>query len=102
MADKLRQRAQLEENYDEDKRNLMRQKAAIYEQENEFSRERFRLMEKVYSMIPRSTHDLTMLDSKLHQLHNTFLVETDRAQSRLEDETRALNVSFNTALENLM
>lgn len=101
MTDKLRQRALLEENYYDDKRKYQRQKEAILEKENAFKRERSRLMENVYSLIPQSSHDLQVLDDKMYQLNEAFLSETKRATRLLEDEVRALNSSFNTALNNL-
>lgn len=101
MTDKLRQRALLEENYYDDKRKYQRQKEAILEKENAFKRERSRLMENVYSLIPQSSHELHMLDNSLYQLNEAFLSETKRATRLLEDEVRALNSSFNTALNDL-
>ncbi|GAX48257.1 hypothetical protein [Pseudolactococcus reticulitermitis] len=102
MEDKRRQRALLEENYDDDKRKLNRQKEAIFEKENEFKRERSRLMERVYSIIPQSAHELHILDNRLYKLHDEFLTETKRAHRKLEDEERELNSNFNTALNNLI
>lgn len=101
MTDKLRQRALLEENYDDDKRKYQRQKESILEKEYAFKRERSRLMENVYSLIPQSSHELQVLDDKMYQLNEAFLSETKRATRLLEDEVRALNSSFNTALNNL-
>ncbi|MGX7048888.1 hypothetical protein RU86_GL001319 [Lactococcus piscium] len=101
MADKLRQRVRLEENYYDDKRKYQRQKEAILEKENAFNRERSRLMENVYSLMPQSSHELHMLDNRMYQLNEAFLSETKRATRLLEDEARALNSSFNTALNNL-
>ncbi|MGX7047595.1 hypothetical protein RU86_GL000840 [Lactococcus piscium] len=101
MTDKPRQRARLEENYYDDKRKYQRQKEAIVEKENAFKRERSRLMENVYSLMPQSSHELQVLDASLYQLHETFLSETKRATRLLEDEVRALNSSFNTALNDL-
>ena len=102
MVDNLRQRALLEENYYDAKRQLMRQKEAINEKENDFRRARFGLMEKVYSIIPSKTQDLSRLDSNLQHLNNEFIGEMNRVQSRLEDEERALTVKFNSALDNLI
>lgn len=101
MTDKLRQRALLEENYDDDKRKYQRQKESILEKEYAFKRERSRLMENVYSLMPQSSHELQVLDTNLYQLHETFLSETQRVTRLLEDEVRALNSSFNTALNDL-
>ena len=101
MKDKLRQRARLEENYYDDKRKYQRQKEAILEKENAFKRERSRLMENVYSLMPQSSHALHMLANRLYQLNDAFLSETKRATRLLEDEVRALNSSFNTALNDL-
>lgn len=101
MTDKLRQRALLEENYDDDKRKYQRQKESILEKEYAFKRERSRLMENVYSLMPQSSHDLQVLDNRLYQLNKAFLLETERAMRLLEDEAQVLNSSFNTALNNL-
>ena len=59
-------------------------------------------MEKVYSIIPSKTQDLSRLDSNLQHLNNEFIGEMNRVQSRLEDEERALTVKFNSALDNLI
>ncbi|MCJ1995170.1 hypothetical protein GYN67_00505 [Lactococcus piscium] len=101
MTDKLRQRARLEENYYDDKRKYQRQKEAIVEKENKFKRERSRLMENMYSLMPQSIHDLQVLDNRLYQLNEAFLSETKRATRLLEDAEHALNSSLNTALNNL-
>ena len=101
MTDKPRQCARLEENYYDDKRKDQRQKEVILEKENAFKRERSRLMGNVYSLMPQSSHELQVLDTNLYQLHETFLSETQRVTRLLEDEVRALNSSFFTALNDL-
>ncbi|MDR1567976.1 MAG: hypothetical protein LBS33_04795 [Streptococcaceae bacterium] len=101
MEDKYRQRALLEENYYDDKRKLNHQKEVIFEKENEFKRGRSRLMDRVYSVMPKNTQELRMLDNRLHNLNDEFLTETKKAHRKLEDEQRELNSSFNLALDNL-
>lgn len=101
MTDTYKQRMLLEEKYDDDRREIIRQRDYLEEKRVEFITYNRRLLAKMSIIMSDATSDLNQLSYKLESLHHDLKNELYRFEERLDDTQRELIVRFEDELDQL-